>query len=70
MRQINIPLFKAALARAEFTQQKLARELFMADSTLNRKIKNDSFTISEATEIIRILGITNPCEIFFTQKDT
>lgn len=60
-------LFRAALARRGYTQQKLAKEIEMAESTMVRKIKNDSFTIQEANKIIDILSIDNPEEIFFAE---
>jgi len=62
---INIPLFNAAMAKAGYTRQRLAKALHMADSTLLRKIRNNSFTIQEANEIISLLEIEDPCAIFF-----
>lgn len=65
---MNKRLFKAALARAGYTQAQLARELEMAESTLTRKIKHNSFTLAEAERIVEILHITDPCDIFFAKK--
>lgn len=62
---MNIRQFKAELARAGYTQAKLAQDLKMAESTLTRKIKRNSFTLEEAEKITSILAIQNPCEIFF-----
>lgn len=67
---MNKRLFKAALARAGYTQAQLARELGMAESTLTRKIQHNSFTLVEAERVMQILGITNPCEIFFAKEVT
>ena len=70
VKKINLPLFRAELAKAGYTRRRLAEELCMAYSTLLRKIKNNSFTLSESEEIIRLLGIADPGGIFFEEKDT
>ena len=67
---MNKRLFKAALARAGYTQAQLARELEMAESTLTRKIQHNSFTLAEAERVMAILGISDPCEIFFAKEVT
>ena len=65
-------LFRSVLAKAGYTQAMLAKELNMAESTMTRKIKHNSFTISEAEMIGEILGIATSelgC-IFFKRKVT
>ena len=62
---MNKHLFRAAMARCGYTQQRLAKEIGMAQSTMVRKVKKDAFTIHEANRIIDILKIENPEEIFF-----
>lgn len=64
--------FRAALAQAGYTQSDLAKALNMAESTMVRKIKNNSFSIDQAEEIGKILGlsITRLGEIFFDHKVT
>lgn len=62
---MNKNLYKAALAEKGYTQRELAKRLNMAESTLSRKIKNDTFTLKEAEKIIKILEIKNPLNIFF-----
>lgn len=57
--------FKAALAQSGFTQHELAQNLNMAESTLIRKVKNNSFTISEAMAIGKILSIEDLGRFFF-----
>lgn len=52
-----------------FTQEKLARQINVNPSTLNRKINNidgDILTVKEAKEISDILNINNPSEYFFS----
>lgn len=67
---MNKNMFKAALAQQGYTQKKLAAEMNMTDSTMIRKVKNSSFTISEAERISTILHIQNPSELFFEQNGT
>lgn len=62
---MNQNLFRAAMAAQGITQYKLADMLGVAQSTIIRKIKNDSFTIEEAKRIIKILKIKEPEKIFF-----
>lgn len=61
--------FKAALALRGMTMRELAGELGINESTLHRKIENDgNFTRKEINEIIAILYIQNPAEIFFAEQ--
>lgn len=41
-----------------YTQDSLAKEMHMARSTLNRKLKNKSFTRSEMQLMIKLLKIS------------
>ena len=56
--------FRAALMQRGYTQKRLAKEIPMAQSTLIRKVDNDSFTIKEAERIGEILGMENLSEFF------
>ena len=67
---MQVNLFRAELAKKGYTQQKLANEMKIAESTLIRKMKNDSFTMEEANKIIDILDIEKPEDIFFAKRDT
>lgn len=61
--------FKAQLALAGMTSKELAARLDMNESTLYRKISNDgSFSRAEIGQIVAILKIENPQEIFFAQE--
>lgn len=44
----------------------LALQLEISDSTMSRKIKQDSFTIAEAKKICEALGVSDPRNLFFT----
>lgn len=65
--KINKNLYRAALAKAGYTQEQLAKALGIAESTLIRKVKNDAITMDEANKIIGILKIDDPSSVFFTQ---
>lgn len=59
--------FKASIVAEGKTVGDVANELGMNESTLYRKISNDgNFTRQEIQDLIRILKIKNPFEIFFT----
>lgn len=68
--KINKNLYRAALAKAGYTQEQLAKALGIAESTLIRKVKNDAITMDEANKIIGILKIDDPNAVFFTQVVT
>ena len=51
------------------TQEKLAMALKIAPQTLNAKINGRTqFTLEEVLEIVSILEIDNPVDIFFTEN--
>lgn len=53
----------------EMTQEKLAMALKIAPQTLNAKINGRTqFTLEEVLEIVSILEIDNPVDIFFTEN--
>lgn len=68
--KINKNLYRAALAKAGYTQEQLAKALGIAESTLIRKVKNDAITMDEANKIIGILKIDDPSSVFFTKTVT
>lgn len=63
-------VFKSLLAMNGYTQSDLAKEMHMAESTLIRKVKNNSFSIAEAELFGSILHVTNLGEIFFHKSVT
>lgn len=70
---VRVNEIKAYMQRKGMTQAKLAEELNINPSTLNRKINNidgENLTVKEATSIISILQIPKEEieEIFFAQK--
>lgn len=62
---MNINLFRAELAKNGLTNKQLAEAIGVSESTLYRKIKNNSFGINEVKAIASVLHIKNPIPIFF-----
>ena len=61
--------FRAQLILAGVSMKELASRLNINESTLYRKIKQDgAFTRDESNEMIVILNISDPKEIFFTDN--
>ena len=58
--------FRATLAINDYTQSRLAKEMNMSESTMVRKVKNDSFTLEEAKKMASILHIPNLGEFFLS----
>lgn len=65
---MNVNLFKSELIKNGYTQASLAKKIGISQSTMNRKLRNNSFTIEEAEAIIKILGIAQPSSVFFTAE--
>ena len=60
---------KAAMVLAGVNGKTLANALNINESTFYRKMNADGdFTRSEINEIIRVLKIENPAEIFFAEE--
>lgn len=55
---VNTKELKAAIARAGYTQEEVARKIGITSYTFGKKAKNISkFSVVQATEICEILGI-------------
>lgn len=65
---INKLLLNSEIAKNGYTQQRLAKELGMAESTFIRKVKHNTFDMNQADAIISILNIENPMPIFFAKQ--
>ena len=59
-------MYRAALAKCGMSQQDLAKKLGIAESTLISRVKKDTLTVGDANNMIALLDIDNPAEIFFT----
>lgn len=58
---------RGLIAENGLTQRALAKRMGVAESTLYRKMKHGAFGLDEANELIEILHIANPTEIFFAR---
>lgn len=56
---------RAEIVRNGYTQEKVAELLGIAPKTFYLKMKRGVFTTKEAEEMIAILEIRNPSDIFF-----
>lgn len=68
---LNVNKLKARMVELGYTQEKLANEMGLDTSTINRKINysdGSKLTVFEACKIADILAIDNPTEFFFTSK--
>lgn len=63
---LNVLEFKAAMVRKGFTQKSLAQHLGISEKTLCSRIKNKRFSTEEIEQLIPLLGINNPMQIFLT----
>lgn len=57
---------KGKIRAKGYTQEKLAKELGISAKTLSNKLSKGVFGSDEIEQMIKILGIDNPLEIFFT----
>ena len=52
------------------TQKDVAAALGVSQRSIVNKFKSGVFGTDEAEKLIELLGIENPCAIFFAKKDT
>lgn len=62
---LNVPEFRAAMARKGYTQKKLAMILGISEKTFYERIKCKRFGTEEIEKLIPVLEISNPMDIFF-----
>jgi len=67
---ILINELKGKIKAKGYTQEKLAKELGMSPKTLGNKLNKGIFGSDEIEQMIRILDIQNPMEIFFAKEVT
>lgn len=58
------------MAEKHFSQKDMACKLNMAPKTFSTKLKKGVFGSDEIETMIKVLGITNPIEIFFAKEVT
>jgi transcriptional regulator with XRE-family HTH domain len=58
---------KGKIKAKGYTQERLAKELGISPKTLSNKLSKGVFGTNEIEQIIKILDIKNPLEIFFAE---
>lgn len=64
---IDVNKLRGKIAERGFSQRELAKILGMSDMTFYRKMRKGRFESDEIEEMIVLLKIENPMEIFFTK---
>lgn len=65
---INMPEFRAAMARKNYTQKSLAKELGISEQTFRRRLNKGVFGTDEVLRMVDLLDINDPCFIFLFSK--
>jgi hypothetical protein len=65
---LNKDLLKAEIYRKKHTQSSIAYEIGMRPSLFSSRMKKGNFRRAEVENIIRILNIENPIDIFFDEE--
>ncbi len=61
---------RGIIAEQGLSQRQVAKKLGMTEKTFYAKMKKGVFGTDEVDQMIALLGIENPAEIFFAQKVT
>lgn len=64
---INTNELKGIIASRGLSQRKIAKSLGMAEQTFYKKMKKGIFDSDEIYEMIELMQIENPTDIFFTK---
>ena len=67
---VRTDLLKGEIARAGYSQSQIADMLCITPKTFYSKMKKGIFNSDEIEELIQILGIENPVQVFFAPKVT
>lgn len=67
---LNKRALKVEFVRNGMTQKDVAHALGISEQTLIRRLKKGNFGLDEVNQLIEILHINNPCEIFFAKSVT
>ena len=67
---IRTDLLKGEIARAGYSQSQIANELGITPKTFYAKMKKGIFDSDEIEQLINLLGIKNPVQVFFARKVT
>lgn len=64
-KMIRTDLLRGVIAQKNTSQRKVAKQLGMTEKTFYTKMKKGVFDSDEISEMISLLDIDNPSEIFF-----
>lgn len=67
---VDVKKLRGAMVAAGFNQNTLAKELGMSKNTLCTKLKKGVFSNAEISQMVELLGISDPLSIFFQSVDT
>lgn len=67
---VRTDLLKGEIAKAGYSQAKIANELGITPKTFYAKMKKGVFNSDEIEDLISLLRIENPVQVFFAQKVT
>lgn len=67
---IDTAKLRGIIAQRGLSQREVAKNLGITENTFYRKMKRGVFDSDEMDEMISLLGISNPCEIFFAKDGT
>ncbi|MBQ9695578.1 MAG: helix-turn-helix transcriptional regulator [Oscillospiraceae bacterium] len=67
---LNLPEFKAAMARNGMTQHDLAVIIGVSDRTFSERLKRRVFVSDEIEKLMEVLEIRDPMTVFFTSEVT
>lgn len=62
---LRVNELKGEIKRNGLTLAETAKLIGISETTLWRKMKNNSFNLNEANALVRVLGIADPGHIFF-----
>lgn len=66
---VDTKKIKALMVENDYTRQTLAKEIGITARSLGGRLRGESsFTLNEAQNLIRVLHIDNPSEIFFCEQ--
>lgn len=64
---LNKKLFRAELVKNGYTYKTMSAQLGMSERTFYNRVKSGDFGTTEIDQMLKILNITDPVPIFFSQ---
>ena len=67
---LNVRALKAEMARYDYTQESLAKEIGMTSRTFHQRLVTGDFGVKEIEVMISVLHLEDPMSIFFADSVT